>query len=113
MSYFYEYRRLPFADPQEVCDALMAFEDSGCEVFQLELQPNGREYLVYLRKPMVIEGAKYFIIETTKHAGITFQKGDYFKGLSDGKLEHINSGLQFEFTTRWKGKILIFSEIWK
>ena len=52
--YIYEYRRLPFCDPQYVCRALMEYEDIGYEVFKLELQPDGKEYLVYIRRPSII-----------------------------------------------------------
>lgn len=54
MKYIYEYRRLLFCDPQDVCKALMEYEDMGYEIFKLELQPNGTEYLMYIHKPSVI-----------------------------------------------------------
>jgi len=57
MKNVYEYRRLPYCDPKMVCDALMEYENMGYEIFKLELQPNGTEYLVYIRKPSIVRDA--------------------------------------------------------
>lgn len=107
MKNMYEYRRLPFCDPQKVCDALMEYEDMGYEIFKLELQPDGKEYLVYIRRPYIVPGATYVII---KDKGKTFYKGDYFRGLPNNRLEHCRSGVQFECTLEWKDLILMIAD---
>ena len=107
MRNVYEYRRLPFCDPKDVCKALMEYEDMGYEIFQLELQPNGTEYLLYIRKPSIVVGATYIILEDT---GKMFHKGDYFKGLPDNILEHCRSGVKIEFALKWKGLIEMVKE---
>ena len=107
MRNIYEYRRLPFCDPQKLCDALTEFEDMGYEIFNIELQPNGTEYLVYIRKPSIVPGATYVITEDT---GKMFHKGDYFTGMPNGMLEHHRSGVQFEFTLKWKNLILMIKD---
>lgn len=107
MKNMYEYRRLPFCDPQMVCDALMEYEDKGYEIFKLELQPDGKEYLVYIRKPYIIPGATYVI---TMDKGETFCKGDYFRGMPNNVLRHCRSGIQFEYTLKWKSLLLMINE---
>lgn len=107
MTNLYEYRRLPFCDPQKVCQSLMELEDQGYDIFKLEPVTNGTEYLVYIRRQFVVPGATYII---TKDTGKMFHKGDYFIGRHNNWLEHARSGVKIEYTVTWKDLIVMVKD---
>ena len=46
----FTYRRLPFCDPQDVCNAMAEYDERGYDIVSLQPCSEGREYFMFLKR---------------------------------------------------------------